>query len=58
MNKTETYIKKEILRKTTSPDGSCWSRDIMGKMVKDTVGLMDKGINVDDAIFKTLDTYY
>jgi len=58
MNKVETYIRKELFKATTYVCGTCWARDIMDKLVNDVFVQMEKDTDVDNAIFKVLDTYY
>jgi len=57
MNKNEQYIKKEILKFTTAPCGTCWSRDELPKMVENTFKLVEAGKDVDTAICLMLSTY-
>ena len=60
MNKTQTYIKKEIIKLTTSPSGGCWALSIIDEMINDALEFMDNGKakDIDRAIFKTIDQYF
>ena len=54
MNKNEQYIKKEILRLTTSPSGECWARNDINKLADNAFKFMENGKEIDDAIYYTL----